>query len=119
MPQGQVSVELMVSFVFLGIFFVFSLWLGGEINSSAWTLQERSAEWKECLTISSLVQETFVQGPGTQVKTVSSLPFSVSSRTVYLPALSCDFSAAAEQASLVAGNLVIFNSNGIVVLQNE
>jgi hypothetical protein len=121
MEKAQVSMETLTSIVILFIFFVVSLGLLGEINANAYSLKEKASQWNECTRIARLTEEVFVQGSGTQVEAVFSLPFSVSTHAVYFGGDNgtvCDFTAMVLPASVSSGTIRFSNSNGLVVIQN-
>lgn len=118
MGAAQVSLESLLVVSILLVFFIASLGLLAEINLSAQTLKTQAAEWNECMRIAGLVEEVFVQGPGTQVTVPSSMNLAVSSRTIYSTTMACDFTAVVQPVSLLTGTIRISNSNGVVVLEN-
>ncbi len=121
MPHAQISLETLTSILIVFIFFIVSMGLLAEINSNAQFLKEQSSQWNECTKIARLIEEVFVQGPGTQVKAQFSYPFIVSSRSVYMNdpnGVTCDFTGMAAPASVSAGTVRFSDTNGWVVVRN-
>lgn len=117
--KGQVSIEAFIAVGIILIFFVVSLVILGQINASATSIKTAAADWAACTKIANVVHEVFLQGPGTGIDLNVDADLNITYRAVYLGNVSCDFSAAVQNASLQKGRVRIFNKTGVVVLQNE
>lgn len=116
------SLEAWIAVGIILIFFIATLILVGQIHYSSNLLDAQASQWNECQHLSALMQETFIQGPGTQIRTTVSVPFAVTQNgIVFLDAAdsaTCTFRIAVQNATLEDGNVLIYNSNGMVVLEN-
>ena len=118
MNRGQVTVETMIGIIILLFFFIVSLGVLAQVNWGQHILETQAVEWNECIRIAGLIQEVFIQGPGTQIRVWSAYGLDVSSTFVYVGSVSCGFTAKVEPVSLTAGAVVISNPWGSVELSN-
>ncbi|MBU0636133.1 hypothetical protein KKE06_03850 [Candidatus Micrarchaeota archaeon] len=119
MTKGQVTVETMIMITILLFFFIVSLGILGQINWSQQVLESQAREWNECNRIAGIIQEVFVQGPGTQIQFQSENDLDVSNTFLYVGEMDCGFAAAVQPVSLTSGSILVSNSTGRVILQNE
>ncbi len=119
MTRGQASVEVLVAVCLILIFLVMGVSKMLEINSFSDSIASTGMDSGECLRLSQIIQEVFIQGPGTQIVIDSPVPFSVFPSSVEVNHQYCFFSGQAFSGSFSEGTIRIFNKSGVVGIENQ
>lgn len=115
---GQVSLESLIMIGVVMVLFLLAIAMSVEIGVSSNSISSYGPDDLQCSRLSGLIQESFVQGPGTRVGLTMNSASSVSVRSVLVNQAVCNFSASVLPANLNAGRVLIKNISGTVTVLN-
>ncbi|MBS3061940.1 MAG: hypothetical protein J4215_05145 [Candidatus Diapherotrites archaeon] len=117
--RGQISFEGLISVLLILVFLVIAV--SSILNIQEYTLfiSDSSFDMGNCSRLSELVQEVFIQGPGTQIVVEARADFVLNESSISVNEAYCFFSGIAQPASLSKGMIVLSNRTGVVEVENQ
>lgn len=110
--------ESLIMIAVILIFFLLAVAVASQIRFSADSISNGALNELECNRLAGLIQESFIQGIGTQAGLNMNNASAVSLHAVKVNDSVCDFSASVTPVSLNAGHVLVKNISGTITVVN-
>ncbi len=117
--RGQVSVEILMSGLFLMTLFIVVLLINHQSTQAHERLQQNIIEEEMCIKLSSIITYMNSNPPYTETVLELSADVNIVSNSIYVGDIFCPFLGNASNVQLRTGRVKAFDLNGLVVFTND
>ena len=116
--RGQVEAEAVISIILLLFFFVVIATVSFARQSEAGFFERKAASLEECYRIQKTIDFFSFEEGIDEIYFDVSRDFNVGEKTIYVGEFFCSFFGNAQESSLSAGTIRIFDENNLVGFEN-